>query len=309
MDYIFFGTPKFAETILKGLLKNGHKPACVVTAPDKPVGRKQEITPPPVKVLAEKEGVPVLQPNKFDENVKKELKKNKPDLFIVAAYGKILSKDILDIPKHGSLNVHPSLLPKYRGPSPIHYAILEGDTVTGTTIMLMDEKMDHGPILAQEKLKIDQTDTTATLTDKLADHGISVLSKIIDPYISGAITPKEQDHTDASYTHIIEKSDGHINWNNSASFIERQSRALTPWPGVFTYWNDKRMKITSVNIAKDVGGIVKPGEVIRHNNETLAIGTKQGIVIPGKLQIEGKKEQDAEKFLDGYPDIIGSILK
>ena len=239
----------------------------------------------------------------------KKLQELTPDLLIVAAYGKILPKNILEIPKYGAINIHPSLLPKYRGPSPIHYAILEGDMITGTTIILMDEKMDHGPIISQAKIKIAENDTTETLSNKLAYHGARLLEETIDPYIKGSLKPEAQNHSAASYTRMINREDGRVDWQNSAQFIERQLRAFTPWPGIFTFWDKKRFKITSLSVLnEDENHNHQEGEVLPYNN-VFAIQTGRGKIIPEKVQLEGKKEQPATDFLNGNPNIIESVLK
>lgn len=330
IKFVYFGTPEFAKIVLEGLIGKGYKPVLVVTAPDRPVGRKQELTPPPVKVLAEENKIPVLQPEKLGKETKNKLDKTKPDLFIVAAYGKMLTKEILDIPEHGSLNVHPSLLPKYRGPSPIQYSILEGDKETGTTIMLMDEKMDHGSIAAQEKIDINDTDTADVLSKKLAKHGAELLEKTIPGYTKGEIKPEEQNHARASYTHIITRANGKIDWNMPAEKIERQLRAFSPWPGIFTFLpfetvtekantafgvkeehgskqkNIKRLKILSLSI-DNASAKEESGSVISYNN-SFAIATGRGLVVPGQVQLEGKNIQKASELLKGYPEILNIQL-
>ena len=303
-NIIFFGTSEFAEIILKALIDSGYKPVLIVTAPDRPTGRKQELTPSPVKILAEKNKIPAFQPESL-KNAKDKLAETEPDLFIVADYGKILPKEILDVPEHGAINVHPSLLPKYRGPSPIQFAILHGDKITGNTIILMDEQMDHGPMLSQEMVEIAQDDTTASLKKKLAYHGARLLIKTIPDWIGGEINPFEQDHNKATHTRIIMKKDGHIDWMKTAGEIKRMQRAFTPWPGLFTFWADKRLKILELETTDaDTTG---PGEVMRHG-EGFAIQAKSGLIIPKKVQLAGKNPQSAKEFLNGYEDIIGARL-
>lgn len=247
---VFFGTPNFAVPILKELLEHDFKPMAVITAPDKPVGRKQEIVPPPIKILARENNIPVFQPETKEELLAQTINL-KPDLIILAAYGKILPKEILDMPKYGAINVHPSLLPKYRGASPIQFAILNGEEETGTTIMLMNEKVDEGPILSQEKIKIAVDETYESLEKKLSDISAKLLIKTLDRWIilkemsnltKDALKPQEQDNSEASYTKILNKKDGQINWQKPAIEIERQIRAFYPWPGSFTSFTPKSLK-------------------------------------------------------------------
>jgi len=259
---VFIGTPKFGAVILEKLIKH-YKPVLVITNPDKPKGRNNIITPSPVKELALKHNIPV-QHNFNDINC---------DLIITAAYGKIIPEKIIDTPKYGSINVHPSLLPKYRGVSPIQTAILNGEKQTGVTIMLMDKEIDHGPILAQLKHKIADY---PTLEKELAKKGADLLIEVIPKYIKGKIKPQEQDHTKATFTKIIKKGDGKIDWNKSPQEIERQVKAFNPWPGTFTFdkKSGKRVKILEVEIS---------------NNELLI----------KKVQPEGKKPMDYNDYLKG----------
>jgi len=297
LKIIFMGTPGFGAIILEGLIKNNYKPALVITAPDKPVGRKQILTPPLVKIIAQKYEIPVEQPKKV-LNYKLQATRMKPDLIIIAAYGEIIPKEILEIPKHGCLNVHPSLLPKYRGPSPIQTIILNGDKETGTTIILIDEKMDHGPIITNRQLPIsDPKITTDELSKELAVLSIDLLVEIIPKWINGEIKARPQDKSKATYTKIIKKEDGKINWKKSAIEIERQIRAFYPWPGTFTFWKGKRIKILKAEASKTAP----------ENN--LAIKCGKDYLIIKKLQPEGKKPIEINDFLRGHPDFINFIPK
>jgi len=297
LKIIFMGTPGFGAIILEGLIKNNYKPALVITAPDKPVGRKQILTPPLVKIIAQKYEIPVEQPKKV-LNYKLQATRMKPDLIIIAAYGEIIPKEILEIPKHGCLNVHPSLLPKYRGPSPIQTIILNGDKETGTTIILIDEKMDHGPIITNRQLTIsDPKITTDELSKELAVLSIDLLVEIIPKWINGEIKARPQDESKATYTKIIKKEDGKINWKKSAIEIERQIRAFYPWPGTFTFWKGKRIKILKAEASKTAP----------ENN--LAIKCGKDYLIIKKLQPEGKKPIEINDFLRGHPDFINFIPK
>jgi methionyl-tRNA formyltransferase len=267
---VFIGTSEFGAIILNRLVKNNYKPVLVITQPDKPAGRRQTLIPSPVKKEAK------LLKIGYDLE---EIKRIKPDLIITAAYGKIIPKEILEIPEYGALNVHPSLLPKYRGPSPIQTAILNGDKETGITIMLMDQEMDHGPIIAQDRCKIGETTTCQELEKILANQGAKLLIETIPKWIKREIKAKEQDHSKASYTKIIKKEDGKIDWNKSAQEIERKIRAFDPWPGAFTFIKKKdkkiRIKILKAELSKDK-------------------------LIIKKLQPEAKKPMSFEEFKKGY---------
>lgn len=286
------GTPDFAAPALERLIKAGYKILAALTGPDKPVGRKQILTPPPIKKIALKHQIPVLQPEKL-LTLKSQISNLNPNLIIVVAFGKIIPKEILEIPKYGSLNVHPSLLPKYRGPSPIQFAILNGEKITGTTIMLMDEKMDHGPILAQEKIVVEPKETSQTLHQKLSRLGADLLLKTIPLYLSGKIKPKPQDEKKATYTKILSRQDGRIDWQKSAEEIERQIRAFFPWPGAWTIFNGKRLKILK---AKTNQG--QPSE--KYSRRLPLIRTGQGYLLLEIVQPEGKKPMSGEEFLRGY---------
>lgn len=276
LKILFIGTPEFGAVILEKLIKSGHKPFLVITETDKPVGRKQTITPPPVKVLAEKYNIPVAQPEKIADFIS-DIKNLKPDLGIIAAYGQILPKDILTIPQYGFLNVHPSLLPRHRGSSPIQYTILNGDEKTGVTIIRISEEVDAGPILAQKEIEISRKETFASLHNKLAELGAELLIEALPKLLAGKLSPLPQDETKATYTKILKKDHGKIDWQKSAKEIERQIRALNPWPGTYTVYNGKRLKILK---AEELGG-------------------KLTIL---QIQLEGKNPISFEDFLRGHPD-------
>ena len=313
LNVVFFGTPEFGEKILERLIQSGYKPVLVVTQPDQPAGRKQILTPPPIKSLITKHetwDIKLLQPEKLDSAFRFQLSGFKPDLFIVAAYGKIIPKAMLDIPKYGTLNVHPSLLPRWRGPSPIQYSILNDDTETGVTIMLMDEKIDHGPIVSSIEYRVSGKESAEKLSRKLAKMGADLLIETIPKWIEGKIKPIEQDHSQASYSKILTKDDGHIDWNKSAEEIERQIRAFTPWPGSFTFWDKKRLKIISAStstLASPHG--LSTGQTFIDEEGRLAVWAARGILHIEKLQPEGKEEILSRAFLNGHPQIIGALLR
>jgi len=319
-NIVFFGTPGFAETILKSLIENDLKPVAVVTQPDKPASRGQKIVESPVKLLAKKHNIKIFQPEKLDEKFVSELKTQNSKLFIVAAYGKILPKAVLDIPKYSTLNVHASLLPKYRGASPIQAAILNGEKETGVTIMRMDERMDEGPILSAVSCQVSDVITADDLSKKLAVLGADLLIKTIPDYTSGKIKPTQQDNSKATYTKIIKKEDGHINWNKNCEEIERETRAFHPWPSAFAFWQKQQKTTDKKQLTKKILKVLPPvtchlspvthppGTVILTEKKELAITASDGYVIPAKLQLEGKKPMNSKEFLNGYPKIIGSVL-
>lgn len=233
--FVFFGTDELAVGVLAELATAGLCPAVVITAPDRPAGRKMILTPPPVKVWAENKNIPVLQPEKLNNEFVEILKKYDAQVFIVASYGKIIPKKIIDLPTHGVLNVHPSLLPLHRGATPLESAILSGDTETGVAIMQIDEEMDHGPILAMEKITLTGNEYYPELRDKLAKIGGALLAQTIPLWLSGKITPTEQDHSKATYTKKITKEDGLVKLSDPAQEIYRKLRAFDPWPGVYFF--------------------------------------------------------------------------
>jgi methionyl-tRNA formyltransferase len=304
---IFFGTPKFAEIILEKIIKSdNYEIIAVVTASDEPVGRKQILTASPVKIFAEKNVVKVLQPEKLDEEFYNRLKAvchSEADLFITAAYGKIIPKNILDLPKFGCINIHPSLLPKYRGASPIQSALLNGDKETGITIMKMDEKMDNGPKISEIRYRISETDTTEILMEKMANIGAELLLKTIPDYLEGKIKPQEQNHNEATFCKIIKKIDGKIDWQKSAEQIYNQWRAFQPWPGVFFELRIKNkelgIKIIELSLT-DLESQNKTGELfIGYNKLLVACGDRKLLEIR-KIQPEGKKIMEAKEFINGY---------
>ncbi len=319
---IYMGTPTFAvpalETLIIGskpglVLQEGYEIVTVITRPDKPAGRGKEIVYSPVKQLARSQGIPVWQPGslKRPENIE-ALAAYKADLYIVAAFGQILPQAVLDFPRYGTLNIHASLLPKYRGVSPISEAILQGDTETGVTIMLIDAGVDTGPTLLQRTLPISEDDTTGSLTIKLAALGASALLEALPLWVQGKITPQPQDEQLASYTRILHKEDGKIDWNRPADVLARTVRAFTPWPSAYTNWGDKLLKIISAYaVQSDTGLKAKVGTVsLRKENgrQTLTVATGNGLLIVDKLQLEGKKVMSADEFLRGYSQIVGEVL-
>lgn len=310
---IFMGTSSFSESILNSLLSAQYNIISVYTQPDKKVGRKQEMQKSAVKILAEKNKLPVYEPSRLSTEAIEELREQKPDIIIVAAYGKILPKEILELPAFGAINVHTSLLPKYRGPSPIQNAILNGEKKTGVTIMLMDEGIDTGDILAQKEAAILEDDTTADVSNKLSAIASELLLENIPLLVKREITPNPQDGSLATLCQLIERSDGKIMWTDEASSIYNRYRAFSPWPGIYTFWENgdvlKRIKLNRISLLKkNCEEKHHIGEVFQID-ESYAVQTTLGAIILHEIQLEGKDSTGIKEFLNGYPDFVGSILK
>ncbi len=295
---IFFGTHEFAVTILDGLVESPFfDVTLVVTQPDKPVGRKKVLTPPPVKVYAEQQGITVAQPpslKKFDVTT------YAPDICIVAQYGKIIPDHILDAAPYKTINVHTSLLPQYRGASPIQSALIHGDTTTGVTIMQMNAGLDTGPIISQRELEILPTETYLELDARLAPLASDLLVETIPQYVSGDLVPVLQVDAEATHCKQFTRDDGKVDWQRDAATIYNQYRGMTPWPGVWTMWGDKRLKLLDIRPSSQHH---MPGQV-SVENATLHIGTQSGSIVVHKLQLEGKKAMDAQTFLQGFSSSI-----
>lgn len=306
---IFFGTPDFAVPVLQTLHNLEFiKITSAVTQPDKPVGKKQVITPPPVKIEAEKNNLTVLQPISIKtKEFEQIIRQQKPDLAIIIAYGKIIPANLLEISKFGWLNIHASLLPKYRGASPIQGSILNGESQTGVTLMKIDQGLDTGSIISQKEIPIEPTDNFQTLHEKLARLGAELIKESLLDYLNGKLKLIPQNNNQASATKIIKKQDGQINWANPAEYIERQIRAYTSWPGTFCFWGESRLKILNAEVNM-LPKNLKPGEVFIHG-KAIIIGTgKNGLKIT-KIQLAGKKPTNIQEFIKGYPEIITSTLK
>ncbi len=310
---VFMGTSSFADKILTALLAAEYNIISVYTQADKKVGREQELKKSAVKITAEGKKIPVFTPAKFRENEIKELADQKPDLIVVAAYGKILPKAVLDLPGFGAINTHGSLLPSYRGPSPIQNAILDGEKETGVTIMLMDEGIDTGAILSQKKTKITPHETNVELMERLAILSSELLLETIPLLAKRKIEPSPQDNLKATLCQLIERSDGKIIWTNDATAIYNQYRAFFSWPGVFTFWErDKfntRIKLNKIILAeKNISEKHHIGEVFKMEDE-IAVQTENGAIILKEIQLEGKNNTKIADFINGNPSFIGSILK
>jgi methionyl-tRNA formyltransferase len=307
---VFFGTAELACASLRALAKNPEfEVVTVVTQPDKPRGRDLRLQPSAVKAAAVDLGIAVLQPKRArEEGFINEIRGQAPDLNVVVAYGQILPQALLDVPRHGSLNVHTSLLPSHRGAAPIQWAILEGDAETGVTIMKMDAGLDTGPILTERRTAISEDDTAQTLHDRLAVMGAELLVETIPNWVAGRITERAQPEG-ATYARKIEKSDGLIDWHESAAQISRKVRGFTPWPGAFTYMElsgQRRMiKVLSGLVSKQAG---EPGKVLSASKDGLVVGAGSGSYCITALQPEGRKRMSAHEFLTGNPIPLGHVF-
>lgn len=308
---VFMGTPDFAVPTLQALLSDADFSVVgVVTQPDRPAGRGRELRPSPVKVVAQATGVPVFQPKTLrTPEAFAELEAWAPDLIVVAAFGQLLRQNVLDLPRYGCINVHASLLPRWRGAAPIHAAIRAGDAQTGITIMVMDAGLDTGPMLDHEAITIAPDETGESLHDRLAALGGPLLLRTLRAYLAGDLQPQPQpaDDTLITYAGQISKEDGQIDWSASAKEIDRLVRAFTPWPGTFTYWEGRLLKVLAGHAEPARTGQGAPGEVIAWE-DGLAIRTGDGLYVPAQLQLAGKKAVSAADFARGQAGITGTVL-
>lgn len=301
MKLLFMGTPDFSATILERILQSEHEVIGVVTQPDKQKGRSHELSFTPVKELALKHNLTVFQPIKVkEEQFLQTITELAPEVIVVAAFGQILPKALLDIPKSGCINVHASLLPKYRGAAPIQYSILDGEEETGITIMHMDVGIDTGDIILQRRLPIAPEETGGSLFDKMAELGKELLIEALEKIEHKTAERIPQDNEKATYVKMISKEMGKIDFTQPAIKIERLIRGLNPWPSAYTFLNGKTLKIWKAGV-KAVDTIAAPGEVIRVNKDTIDVMTGDGVLEIKELQLEGKKRMSADSFLRGYP--------
>lgn len=297
---LFMGTPDFAVASLEALLSAGYRVIGVVTQPDRPVGRKQVLTPPPVKEAALRHGLTVYQPEKIkEEGALAEVLATEPDLIVTAAYGQILPKRLLDAPRHGCINVHASLLPKYRGGAPIHKCIVDGETKSGVTIMYMVEALDAGDMLSRVVVPIAENDNVGTLHDKLAEAGSRLLVETMPKLLRGELTAESQDHSQATFAPNIKRHDERIDWNKSAEQIFNQIRGLNPWPVAFTSCEGKTWKIWQAEKVTAAGVSGAPGTVIDKTLDGLIVACGAGSVKLTEIQPEGKKKMSVLDYLRG----------
>ncbi len=306
---VFMGTPAFARRVLEVLWETsarGWDVVGVLTRPDKPVGRGQQLAVSPVKEFAAQHGIPVQQPSTLRQPVPlADLAALQPDVIVVAAYGLILPQAVLDLPPYGCLNVHASLLPRHRGASPVTGALLAGDNVTGSTIMVMDAGMDTGPILTQASLAIEPGETTGTLTTRLAEHGARLLVDTLPRWLTGQLTPRPQENDQATYTRLVRKEDGQIDWRLPAAQVAWQVQAYEPWPGAYSRWQGRLLKIRRASAAP--GGPGVPG-MVQVTDSEVSVVCGAGRLVLSEVQLEGKRATDALAFARGQRDFAGSIL-
>jgi len=296
---LFMGTPQFALPSLQVVIEREETVVGVVTQPDRPSGRGQQVVMPPVKELAMRHNLPVYQPLKVrDQHFIQQVQALAPDLIVVVAFGQILPRALLDIPPRGCINVHASLLPAYRGAAPINWALINGETVTGVTIMLLDEGMDTGDILLQQPVAILPDDTSTTLHDRLAAPGAALLGEALNELRSNGWKRIPQDHTQATYAPLMKKEDGCIAWSKSAREIHNQVRGMNPWPGCFTFFRGKLLKIYLTEVlAAQIGAI--PGEITAVSDTGVEVAAGNGALLIQELQVEGRKKMPAGEFIKG----------
>ena len=301
---LFYGSPEFAVPSLQALIDSRYRPVAVVTQPDARAGRGQTLRPPPIKELAASRGIAVLQPASLKERAAiAQISSLRPTLQIVAAYGQLIPGAILNLPEHGTLNVHASLLPRWRGASPISAAILHGDHETGVTIMLVDETEDTGDVLRRLATRIDPGEHAGQLSDRLARLGAELLLETIPDWLDDRITPQPQDHARATRARRVRKRQGLIDWTASADEVSRRVRAYTPWPGATTNLGRSSIRITQASsVAEQALG--EPGQVV-HADETIVVATGDGMLAIERLQRAGKRELSAEEFARGTRDLVG----
>lgn len=303
------GTPDFGVPVLKSLLSSAHQVVAVYTRPDKPAGRGRQLLPAPVKQAAIAAGIPVVEPPSLrQESSARDLAALRPDLVVVAAYACILPPEVLKVPPHGCLNVHPSLLPRYRGASPVATALLNGDAETGVSVMLMDSGLDTGPILSQERIDIGDADTTGSLTQRLSEMGAELLLRTVDDWLNGRVQPLPQCESEATFSARIMAGDGKLDWSLPAVVLGRQVRAYHPWPGSYTSWKGQRLKVHSA-LPIIMSQPAPPGTAIELPKPlSVGVATGDGMLALRRVQLEGKREVTAEEFVRGQQDLLGAHL-
>lgn len=308
---VFMGTPDFAVPCLEALVTAGYPVVLAVTQPDKPVGRKRVLTAPPVKAFALQHDIPVFQPEKIKKNpaVLEQLKAAQADLFVVVAYGKILPQSVLDIPTHGCINVHASLLPEYRGSAPIQWSIVKGESVTGVTTMVMDAGMDTGDMLRKTEVDISLHDTAVTLSEKLSQAGAQLLLDTLPGYLTGEIPPVPQDHEKATSIPLLKKEDGEINWLQSATQIYNQIRGFSPWPGTYTFFQNKTLKVLQARLVEHPDTHQgTPGQILSLGHDSVRVRCGEGALELLNVQLAGSKAMDAGSFARGQRLEVAQFL-
>ena len=309
MRIVFMGTPDFSVPALKALVEAGHEVAAVVTQPDRPRGRGKELQMTPVKVQALAYGIPVYQPEKVKDPAFVEILRNlQPEVIVVIAFGQILSRDILDLPPYGCINIHASLLPKYRGAAPIQWAVIDGEKETGVTTMMMDVGRDTGDMLEKTVIPLDPKETGGSLFDKLSQAGGPLILSTLEKLKAGTAVRTPQTDEDSTYAKMLTKSLGQIDWSMEAAAIERLIRGLNPWPSAYTFVHGKTLKIWDADVLKESSDGAAPGQIIRTDPHSLIVAAGEALLSIRELQLEGKKRMDVETFLRGYTIEKGEIL-
>lgn len=309
MRIVFMGTPDFSVPALKALVEAGHEVAAVVTQPDRPRGRGKELQMTPVKVQALAYGIPVYQPEKVKDPAFVEILRNlQPEVIVVIAFGQILSRDILDLPPYGCINIHASLLPKYRGAAPIQWAVIDGEKETGVTTMMMDVGLDTGDMLEKTIIPLDPKETGGSLFDKLSQAGGPLILSTLEKLKAGTAVRTPQTDEDSTYAKMLTKSLGQIDWSMEAAAIERLIRGLDPWPSAYTFVHGKTLKIWDADVLKESSDGAAPGQIIRTDPHSLIVAAGEALLSIRELQLEGKKRMDVETFLRGYTIEKGEIL-
>lgn len=308
MRIVYMGTPDIASAILKDLINSKHEIIGVVTQPDKPKGRGGKVLLTPVKEVALEHNIPVYQPIKLkEEGFQEVLKELNPDIIVVAAFGQILPKSVLELPKHGCINVHASLLPKYRGSAPIQWAIIDGEEKTGVTIMHMDAGIDTGDMIMKDEVVLDKKETAGTLFDKLAVCGGALLLKALEAIEDGSAPREKQDDSKANYVKVLTKEFGHIDFSKSAVEIERLIRGLNPWPSAYGFLDGKTLKIWDADVVlEELSGEV--GEIVGLTKDSILVKTGKDLLAIKELQLEGKKRMPSDAFLRGYRLELGTKI-
>ena len=307
MKIIFMGTPDFAVGTLRSLAEAGHEITLVVSQPDKPKGRGHAMVPTPVRVVAEELGIPVFQPVKIRE-AKDVLEKTEADVCVVAAFGQIIPASILHMKKYGCINVHASLLPKYRGAAPIQWAVIDGEKESGVTIMQMDEGLDTGDMLAKAIVPLDEKETGGSLFDKLSEAGGRLCVETLAKLEKGEIIPEKQGESPTAYASMLDKKMGNIDWNKSAVVIERLVRGLNPWPSAYTHVDGKTLKIWACDVLPQSASKGESGEILEVTKDAIHVQTGDGILVLREIQLAGKARMDAGAFLRGYKVVPGTVL-
>jgi methionyl-tRNA formyltransferase len=310
ISIVYMGTPDFAVPPLRALHQAGYNVPLVVTQPDRPKGRGRALAPPPVKTAALELGCDILQPETVrDPVIIEQIKAQAPDFLVVVAFGQILPAAILKIPAQGPINVHASLLPRYRGPAPIQWAILRGETETGITTILMDSGVDTGDMLISARTAIRSDETADMLHDRLAHLGAEVLLETLSQLTNGRLFPQAQKHDLATYAPMLQKQDGHIDWQQEIARLDRFVRAMTSWPGAFCFWDDKRLRILKACPILGQPKPVAPGTVVERFPDELCVAAKDGLLLIEEIQNQSGKRMTAKVFLRGNRLLPGTVLR